>query len=67
MTRRLRSRQRHTPVIPVEDARPLETPKAHHHRETAIMPDQPKPQPKPEPNEREAAKAALQMSMDRRG
>ena len=31
------------------------------------MPDQTKPQPKPEPTEREAAKAALQTSMDRRG
>ena len=38
--------------------------------ETRIMPEQPKPQPKPqEPatDTRERARAALQMSMDRRG
>jgi hypothetical protein len=33
------------------------------------MPEQPKPQPKPEQpvNDRDAARKALQMSMDRRG
>jgi hypothetical protein len=32
------------------------------------MPEQPKPQPKPpESTERESARAAVQMSMDRRG
>lgn len=39
-------------------------------QETSVMPEQPKPQPKPqEPttDTRERARAALQMSMDRRG
>jgi hypothetical protein len=38
--------------------------------ETLVMPEQPKPQPKPERPEKdkrvEGARAALQMSMDRR-
>jgi hypothetical protein len=39
-------------------------------QETSAMPEQPKPQPKPQeptPDTRERARAALQMSMDRRG
>ncbi|GAB3872335.1 hypothetical protein GCM10027610_137600 [Dactylosporangium cerinum] len=39
-------------------------------QETGVMPEQPKPQPKPQestPDTRERARAALQMSMDRRG
>jgi hypothetical protein len=39
-------------------------------QETSVMPEQPKPQPKPQeptPDTRERARAALQMSMDRRG
>ncbi|GAA0722166.1 hypothetical protein GCM10010199_29320 [Dactylosporangium roseum] len=45
-------------------------PRPQRTKETAIMPEQPKPQPKPqEPtaDTRERARAAVQMSMDRRG
>ena len=61
------------PVTPA----PLRSDRQHTNRvsrvtsqETSVMPEQPKPQPKPqEPtaDTRERARAALQMSMDRRG
>ena len=61
------------PVTPA----PLRSDRQHTNRvsrvtsqETSVMPEQPKPQPKPQeptPDTRERARAALQMSMDRRG
>ncbi|GAA2617779.1 hypothetical protein GCM10010399_55940 [Dactylosporangium fulvum] len=58
------------------DTRPVNSvprgsaPRTQRTKETTIMPEQPKPQPKPQestPDTRERARAAVQMSMDRRG